>query len=176
MRTAITDLLGIEFPILGFSHCRDVVAAISKAGGMGVLGAVAHSPEQLEVDAHGVKGRVEGLGTIESADDVPLRWLRHFAVPAQVSKPLAQPSPAYVEETHAPLQLEDFARASGDLNPLHRDPHAAALAGFDRPIVHGQWTAARAVATAVQGFANGDGRRVRGIDVRFTAPALHHSG
>ena len=50
MRTAVTDLLGIEFPILGFSHCRDVVAAISKAGGLGVLGAVAHSPDQLEVD------------------------------------------------------------------------------------------------------------------------------
>lgn len=50
MRTAVTDLLGIEFPILGFSHCRDVVAAISKAGGMGVLGAVAHSPDQLEID------------------------------------------------------------------------------------------------------------------------------
>jgi NAD(P)H-dependent flavin oxidoreductase YrpB (nitropropane dioxygenase family) len=50
MRTAITDLLGIEFPIFAFSHCRDVVAAVSKAGGLGVLGAVAHTPEQLEID------------------------------------------------------------------------------------------------------------------------------
>ncbi len=50
MRTAVTDMFGIEFPILGFSHCRDVVAAVSKAGGMGVLGAVAHSPEQLDTD------------------------------------------------------------------------------------------------------------------------------
>jgi NAD(P)H-dependent flavin oxidoreductase YrpB (nitropropane dioxygenase family) len=50
MRTAVTDLLGIELPILAFSHCRDVVAAVSKAGGLGVLGAVAHSPEQLEID------------------------------------------------------------------------------------------------------------------------------
>ena len=45
MKTRITDMLGIEFPIVAFSHCRDVVAAVSKAGGMGVLGAVAHSPE-----------------------------------------------------------------------------------------------------------------------------------
>jgi NAD(P)H-dependent flavin oxidoreductase YrpB (nitropropane dioxygenase family) len=50
MRTAVTDLLGIELPILAFSHCRDVVAAVSKAGGLGVLGAVAHTPEQLEID------------------------------------------------------------------------------------------------------------------------------
>ena len=40
MRTALCDELGIEFPILAFSHCRDVVAAVSKAGGFGVLGAV----------------------------------------------------------------------------------------------------------------------------------------
>jgi len=50
MQTAITEMLGIEFPIFAFSHCRDVVAAVSKAGGIGVLGAVAHTPEQLEID------------------------------------------------------------------------------------------------------------------------------
>jgi NAD(P)H-dependent flavin oxidoreductase YrpB (nitropropane dioxygenase family) len=50
MHTQVCDMLGIEFPILAFSHCRDVVAAVSKAGGFGVLGAVAHSPEQLEID------------------------------------------------------------------------------------------------------------------------------
>jgi NAD(P)H-dependent flavin oxidoreductase YrpB (nitropropane dioxygenase family) len=50
MRTPLCDLLGIEFPIFAFSHCRDVVAAVSKAGGFGVLGAVAFSPEQLEVE------------------------------------------------------------------------------------------------------------------------------
>jgi NAD(P)H-dependent flavin oxidoreductase YrpB (nitropropane dioxygenase family) len=48
MRTPVCDTLDIEFPILAFSHCRDVVAAVSKAGGLGVLGAVAHSPERLE--------------------------------------------------------------------------------------------------------------------------------
>ena len=39
----------MEFPIFAFSHCRDVVAAVSKAGGFGVLGAVAYSPEHLDV-------------------------------------------------------------------------------------------------------------------------------
>jgi NAD(P)H-dependent flavin oxidoreductase YrpB (nitropropane dioxygenase family) len=47
MRTRVAELLGVEFPVCAFSHCRDVVAAVSNAGGFGVLGAVAHSPERL---------------------------------------------------------------------------------------------------------------------------------
>jgi NAD(P)H-dependent flavin oxidoreductase YrpB (nitropropane dioxygenase family) len=50
MKTAVTEMFGIDVPLLAFSHCRDVVAAVTKAGGMGVLGAVTHSPEQLEID------------------------------------------------------------------------------------------------------------------------------
>ena len=50
MRTPICDELGIEFPIFAFTHCRDVVVAVSRAGGFGVLGAVGFSPEQLEVE------------------------------------------------------------------------------------------------------------------------------
>lgn len=50
MRTPICERLGIEFPIFAFSHCRDVVAAVSKAGGFGVLGALAYSPDQLEIE------------------------------------------------------------------------------------------------------------------------------
>src|SRR5674476_242502 len=65
MRTAITDLLDIEFPIFAFSHCRDVVAAVTKAGGLGVLGAVAHSPKQLEID----------LRWIEEEVGDPMAWI-----------------------------------------------------------------------------------------------------
>src|SRR6201996_1449072 len=48
MRTRVAEMLGVEFPICAFSHCRDVVAAVTSAGGFGVLGAVAHSPKRLE--------------------------------------------------------------------------------------------------------------------------------
>ena len=65
MRTRVCDMLGVEFPILAFSHCRDVVAAVSSAGGFGVLGAVAHTPEHLEIDLTWIeeqtKGRPYGL-------------------------------------------------------------------------------------------------------------------
>jgi NAD(P)H-dependent flavin oxidoreductase YrpB (nitropropane dioxygenase family) len=58
MRTAVTEMFGIDVPILAFSHCRDVVAAVTRAGGMGVLGAVAHSPEQLEIDLDWVEAEI----------------------------------------------------------------------------------------------------------------------
>lgn len=47
MNSTVCEMLGIEFPLLAFSHCRDVVAAVSRAGGMGVFGAVRYSPAQL---------------------------------------------------------------------------------------------------------------------------------
>ena len=60
MRTPATDLLGIDVPIFAFSHCRDVVAAVTNAGGCGVLGAVAHSPEQLDIDLTWIEQEVKG--------------------------------------------------------------------------------------------------------------------
>ena len=48
MKTNICKQLKIEYPIFAFSHCRDVVVAVSKAGGFGVLGAVGFSQEQLK--------------------------------------------------------------------------------------------------------------------------------
>ncbi|ONH62051.1 monooxygenase [Frankia sp. CcI49] len=59
-RTPVCDLLGIEFPIFAFSHCRDVVAAVSRAGGFGVLGALAFNPEELEVELSWIDEHVDG--------------------------------------------------------------------------------------------------------------------
>jgi NAD(P)H-dependent flavin oxidoreductase YrpB (nitropropane dioxygenase family) len=50
MHTPICDRLGCEVAVFAFSHCRDVVAAVTQAGGFGVLGASTFSPEQLEVE------------------------------------------------------------------------------------------------------------------------------
>jgi NAD(P)H-dependent flavin oxidoreductase YrpB (nitropropane dioxygenase family) len=60
MRTPICETFGIEFPIFAFSHCRDVVAAVSKAGGLGVLGALAYSPDQLEIELNWIDEHVDG--------------------------------------------------------------------------------------------------------------------
>lgn len=60
MRTEICDQFGIDVPLFAFSHCRDVVAAVSRAGGLGVLGALAFSPEQLEIELAWIEENVGG--------------------------------------------------------------------------------------------------------------------
>ncbi|NRQ34362.1 nitronate monooxygenase [Nonomuraea sp. NN258] len=60
MRTAICERLGIEFPLFAFSHCRDVVAAVTNAGGFGVLGAIAYTPEQLDTELTWIDEQVGG--------------------------------------------------------------------------------------------------------------------
>ena len=60
MRTPICDRLGIEFPMFAFSHCRDVVAAVTNAGGFGVLGALAFEPDRLEIELDWIDDHVNG--------------------------------------------------------------------------------------------------------------------
>jgi NAD(P)H-dependent flavin oxidoreductase YrpB (nitropropane dioxygenase family) len=94
MRTEFCDKLGIEFPIFAFSHCRDVVAAVSKAGGLGVLGAVGFSPEDLEIElkwldenvgdaSYGVDivipSKYEGMGIEDmSPDELEAEMAKHI--------------------------------------------------------------------------------------------------
>lgn len=60
MTTPIARRLGIDVPIFAFSHCRDVVAAVTNAGGFGVLGALAYGPEQLEIELTWIDEHVNG--------------------------------------------------------------------------------------------------------------------
>jgi NAD(P)H-dependent flavin oxidoreductase YrpB (nitropropane dioxygenase family) len=95
MRTELCDILGIDVPIFAFTHCRDVVVEVSKAGGMGVLGAVGFSPEQLETELNwideriGTKpygvdtvipGKYEGMGEL---DPEKLEQQMRAAIPAE---------------------------------------------------------------------------------------------
>lgn len=95
MRTEICKTLGIEFPIFAFSHCRDVVAAVSKAGGFGVLGAVGFPPDQLQIELNWIDehvgdrpygvdivipGKYEGMGEL---DPHKLEEMLRAAIPEQ---------------------------------------------------------------------------------------------
>jgi NAD(P)H-dependent flavin oxidoreductase YrpB (nitropropane dioxygenase family) len=58
MDTPLARELGLEFPIFAFTHCRDVAAAVSKAGGMGILGVAAHSPKGLRAELEWIEKEV----------------------------------------------------------------------------------------------------------------------
>jgi NAD(P)H-dependent flavin oxidoreductase YrpB (nitropropane dioxygenase family) len=60
MRTAVTERLGCDVPIFAFSHCRDVVVEVTKAGGFGVLGASTFGVEQLERELRWIDDHVDG--------------------------------------------------------------------------------------------------------------------
>ncbi len=58
MNTTVRQMLGSEFPILAFSHCRDVVAAVSKAGGFGVLGVTGRTPDHLKMELEWIEKEI----------------------------------------------------------------------------------------------------------------------
>jgi|TARA_B100001245_G_scaffold48706_1_gene32168 NAD(P)H-dependent flavin oxidoreductase YrpB (nitropropane dioxygenase family) len=60
VNSAICDLLDIEFPLIAFSHCRDVVVEVSKAGGFGVLGAARYNASTLEKELSWIDEHIDG--------------------------------------------------------------------------------------------------------------------
>ncbi|HEX5267553.1 MAG TPA: nitronate monooxygenase, partial [Acidimicrobiales bacterium] len=102
MRTPLCDVFGIEYPIFAFSHTRDVVAAVSKAGGLGVLGAVGFSPEQLEIeldwiDEH-VDGRPYGVDTVMPQKSVDVHGSSPEDLVGQIRSMIPEEHKRYVEE------------------------------------------------------------------------------
>ena len=60
MKSKLCQKLDIQFPLIAFSHCRDVVVEVSKAGGIGVLGAAGFSPEQLDIELSWIDQNIDG--------------------------------------------------------------------------------------------------------------------
>jgi NAD(P)H-dependent flavin oxidoreductase YrpB (nitropropane dioxygenase family) len=109
MRTPLCDTFGIEYPIFAFSHCRDVVAAVSKAGGLGVLGAVGFSPEQLEIeldwiDEH-VDGKPYGADTVMPQKAVDVHGVDETDMLAQIRSMIDANHWAYVDELMERFEL-----------------------------------------------------------------------
>ncbi|MEE2673406.1 MAG: nitronate monooxygenase family protein [Myxococcota bacterium] len=112
MRTEICEKLGIEFPIFAFTHCRDVVAAVSNAGGFGVLGAVGFSPEQLDVEC---------------------RWIDEHVGDKPYGVDLVIPQKYEGMDEMDPTKLEEQLRAA--IPPQHREFAAKLLADHGVPEV-----------------------------------------
>ncbi|WP_425826850.1 NAD(P)H-dependent flavin oxidoreductase [Streptomyces fractus] len=60
MRTALTEKLGVKYPIVGFNRSPAVVAEVTKAGGFGVLAATAYSPKELDAQLTWIEEQVKG--------------------------------------------------------------------------------------------------------------------
>jgi len=127
MKSAICDLLGIEFPLVAFSHCRDVVAAVSKAGGFGVLGVVNRSPEEVEIalkwiDEH-IDGKPYGLDVV-FADNLATRGEQHVTYQALQSR-VPQAHRDFAARLLADAGVTAEAREVGEDDPQPFDPESA---------------------------------------------------
>ena len=128
MHTEVCDRLGIEFPIFAFSHCRDVVAAVTNAGGFGVLGATGHSPRALEVDLtwidEHVKGKPYGVDLL-----LPVKYDQAAALRPAAGSTLPGRSPGLRGRSPDPLRRARTPR------PPHRHVRLAQRlpAGGQRP-------------------------------------------
>jgi NAD(P)H-dependent flavin oxidoreductase YrpB (nitropropane dioxygenase family) len=60
MNNKLCEMVGCEFPLFAFTHCRDVVVAVSRAGGFGVLGGSSFTPEQLEIELKWIDEHIDG--------------------------------------------------------------------------------------------------------------------
>ncbi len=130
MRTPLCDEFGIEYPIFAFTHCRDVVAAVSRAGGLGVLGAVGFSPEQLEIeldwiDAH-VDGKPYGVDTVMPQKAVEVAGGSADEMLEQIRSMIDANHWRYVDEL-----IDRF-----DLAPLPEGEQAGGVLGWTDDVAH----------------------------------------
>jgi NAD(P)H-dependent flavin oxidoreductase YrpB (nitropropane dioxygenase family) len=139
MKSPICDMLGIEFPLLAFSHCRDVVAAVSRAGGFGVLGATGHSPDSIHrelawIDDH-VGGKPYGLDVLvpENMATAGETGVTYNSLKGRISPRHRQ----FAHDLMAGVGVEIAAPEIPDSQPQPFDPERALQvleAAFDHPI------------------------------------------
>ncbi|MFO1377002.1 MAG: nitronate monooxygenase [Steroidobacteraceae bacterium] len=60
LHTPLCDKLGIEYPIVAFTHCKDVAVAVINSGGFSVLGEALHTPDHIAADIKWIRERIGG--------------------------------------------------------------------------------------------------------------------
>jgi NAD(P)H-dependent flavin oxidoreductase YrpB (nitropropane dioxygenase family) len=122
LRTPLCDLLGIEHPIVGFTPSEHVAAAVSRAGGLGVLGCVRFN-DPAELDAvltwmdENTGGRPYGIDVVMPAT-VPTE-----GAATDLSQLIPETHKDFVEQTLLKLGVpplpQDEQAGSGVLGWLH---------------------------------------------------------
>jgi acyl dehydratase len=141
------------------------VAVEDKGAGKG---AILHQVKRLHDKASG-----QLLATVRSVlfmrGDGGCGGFGEVSPPAQ---PLPERAPSSVREIATLPQSALIYRLSGDYNPIHADPGAAAKAGFEAPILHGLCTLGVATRALLSTFANGTPERLKSLSVRFSRPVF----
>jgi NAD(P)H-dependent flavin oxidoreductase YrpB (nitropropane dioxygenase family) len=117
----MTKLVGAEFPLFAFSHCRDVVAAVSRAGGFGVLGGARFSAQSLEQELKWIDDHVDG-----KPYGIDILIPEHQAVKAGTS---AEAIAAMLPAEHRAF-VENLLRRSG-IEPKSEPPQGRATTAYD---------------------------------------------
>jgi NAD(P)H-dependent flavin oxidoreductase YrpB (nitropropane dioxygenase family) len=129
MKNRMCDMFGIEVPIFAFSHCRDVVAAVSNAGGLGVLGALYFTPDELELELRWLdehcNGKPYGVDIVMPMSSAAKQMEAADIDPSNLEGEL---------EKMIPKEHRDFVERileEHDVPPLPADaPHARKLIGW----------------------------------------------
>ena len=113
MQSKLCRKLDIQFPLIAFSHCRDVVVEVSKAGGMGVFGAAGYSPEQLEIELSWIDQNIGG-------DPYGVDLIVPNAMANQDESKTASELQAMVPQSHRFFVEETLAKFGIDPSNLYR--------------------------------------------------------
>ncbi|MDV6014148.1 nitronate monooxygenase family protein [Haloechinothrix sp. LS1_15] len=134
MRTALCDTLRIDYPIVGFTPSEHVAAAISRAGGLGVLGCVRfNDAEELDrvldwMDAN-TGGKPYGVDIVMPSK-VPTEGSM-----ADLEKHIPDEHRAFVERTLQQLGVPDLPSRTDDAGVLGW-LHSVARAHVDVALKH----------------------------------------
>ncbi len=60
LHTTLCDKLGIEYPVVAFTHCKDVAVAVINSGDFAVLGEALHTPDEIAADIKWIRERIGG--------------------------------------------------------------------------------------------------------------------
>lgn len=149
------------FPLLGLIHLRNRIRVLRPMGGI--------SRAQVSVRVHNLQPHPKGatfdllttlddqLGPLWEAESQML--CRGVKLDGEAVEQHWEPSQALTEVAHwkAPADIgRQYAKVSGDYNPIHLSAASAKLFGFPTAIAHGLWNKARTLAALADHLPKGN--------------------
>lgn len=136
MKTPICEMFGIDVPIFGFSHCRDVVAAVSAAGGLGVFGAGTFSPEELEVELRWIEDRLQGR---PYGVDVVMADQRTEGTIEELQRLIPDGHRRFMQRVEADLNVPSITPNTNSMKSVYRNMELMSTHAWARPQLDIVW-------------------------------------